>query len=413
MVLEWRFRQVAEVANVTDYVANGSFESLRNNVTYLDDPDYAILVRLVDYSHNWKGGFVYVDKASFDFLRKTSLRPGDIVVSNVGAHAGAVFRIPDLGKPMTLGPNALLCRPKSEDAVLRGFLYYYLVSEDGQAAIASILSGSAQPKFNKTDFRKLSIPVCPLPEQRAIAHILGTLDDRIELNRRMNQTLEAMAQALFKSWFVDFGPFRDRGMQDSPLGEIPAGWGVATLGDIAKIHDSQRVPLSRRERASRRGVYPYYGATSIMDYVDDYIFDGIYVLMAEDGSVVDDADHAVVQYVWGRFWVNNHAHVLQGSNTISTEHLMLFLRHVIIHPYITGAVQPKLNQENMRRIPFVMPPPDICGALQEMITPVYSSFRSNIEQIDTLAAIRDALLPKLLSGEIRVKDARRFVEDTS
>lgn len=288
------------------------------------------------------------------------------------------------------------------------FLYYWLLGNT--LYLDAVANGSTFPELYPSDLFEFEICLPPLPEQRAIAHILGTLDDKIELNRRMNQTLEAMAQALFKSWFVGFEPFRDQGMQDSSLGEIPVGWEVLTLCDVATIHDSQRIPLSGRERAQRKGIYPYYGATSIMDYIDDYIFDGIYVLMAEDGSVAEDNDHPVVQYVWGKFWVNNHAHVLQGSNGVSTEHLLLFLNQLNIHPYVTGAVQPKLNQENMCRIPFILPPPHICSLFRERITPIYSLFRANLEQMNILTAIRDMLLPKLLSGEIRVKDAEKFVE---
>ena len=156
MAGEWASARISDIANVTDYVANGSFESLRNNVTYRTLPDYAVLVRLVDHNAGWGGDYVYVDKASFEFLRKTALVPGDIVIANVGANAGTVFRVPALGTRMTLGPNAVLCRPKDEDELRREFLYYYLTSESGQESLRSMLSGSAQPKFNKTDLRRLS-----------------------------------------------------------------------------------------------------------------------------------------------------------------------------------------------------------------------------------------------------------------
>jgi type I restriction enzyme S subunit len=251
MAGEWRSGRIIEIANVTDYVANGSFESLRNNVTYKSQPDYAVLVRLVDHNASWDSDFVYVDRKSYDFLRKSVLEPGDIVIANVGANAGTVFLAPNLGMRMTLGPNAILCKSKDENVLRREFLYYYLISDSGQQSLRSILSGSAQPKFNKTDFRNLSVPIPPLPEQEAIAHILGTLDDKIELNRRINETLEAMARALFKSWFVDFDPVRAKaeghdpglpqpiahlfpdGFENRESGEIPKGWSVGPLQSLA------------------------------------------------------------------------------------------------------------------------------------------------------------------------------------
>ena len=129
---------------------------------------------------------------------------------------------------------------------------------------------------------------------------------------------------------------------------------------------------------------------------------GIYVLIGEDGSVVNDDDTPVVQYAWGKFWVNNHAHVLTGKNGISTEHLLLFLKQVNIRAFVTGAVQPKLNQGNLCRVPFEMPPEPVACSFFQKINPLFASIRTNIEESRTLAALRDALLPKLLSGAVRV-----------
>ncbi|MFZ5903996.1 MAG: restriction endonuclease subunit S [Chloroflexota bacterium] len=250
-------------------------------------------------------------------------------------------------------------------------------------------TGSVQDNINLATLNRLEFPTPPLPEQRAIAGILGALDDKIELNRRMNRTLESMARAVFRQWFVE--------------GEDVGDWEVGTLGDVIVNFDSKRVPLSKREREQRQGQYPYYGAASIMDYVDDYLFDGIYVLMAEDGSVVGNEDHPVLQYVWGKFWVNNHAHVLQGTNGICNEHLYLFLKDVNILPYVTGAVQPKLNQANMNSIPFVIPPKELSKKFEEFVSPLFAKIRANEEESRTLASLRDSLLPKLMKGEVRVR----------
>ena len=304
------------------------------------------------------------------------------------------------------------------------FLMFALKAAD----IRGYLTGSTMPKLTQSNLNRIPIYTPPLSEQRAIAHILSTLDDKIELTQQMNRNLEALAQAIFKSWFVDFDPVRAKmegqqpsGMdietaalfpdsfEDSPLGEIPKGWKSVSLGDVITLYDSKRIPLSNRERAQRKGQYPYYGAASIMDYVDDYLFDGVYVLMAEDGSVIDDEDHPVIQYVWGKFWVNNHAHVLQGAKGVSNEHLMLFLKQYNIHPYVTGAVQPKLNQGNMLRIPFLLPSTQVSAVFEAELSRLYAIFRSNCEQSRTLAVIRDTLLPKLMSGEIRVKEAQMLV----
>ena len=222
----------------------------------------------------------------------------------------------------------------NRDIVDPGFLFYGMQQFD----FGEMASGTALPYLTVSTLADLPLSLPPLPEQCAIAHILGTLDDKIELNRRMNETLEEMARALFKSWFVDFDPVRakmegrwrrgqslpglpadlydlfpDR-LVESELGEVPEGWEVKALGDVIEFHDSKRIPLNSRQRSERQGPYPYYGAAGIMDYVDDLLFDGVYVLAGEDGSVVDTDGHPIIQYVWGQFWVNNHAHVLRGRN---------------------------------------------------------------------------------------------------
>ncbi len=139
-----------------------------------------------------------------------------------------------------------------------------------------------------------------------------------------------------------------------------------------------------------------------MDHIDDYLFDGIYMLMGEDGSVINDGGTPALQYVWGKFWVNNHAHVLRGRNGVCTEHLLLHLKNCNITAFVTGAVEPKLNQGNMHRIEFMLPPPEISKAFAKTIEPLFAQIRANTDQSRTLATLRDTLLPKLLSGELSI-----------
>ena len=176
----WEVRKLGELCVVTDYVANGSFASLKENVTYRDKPDYAILIRGTDFNSGWDGRYVYVNETSYRFLRKSELRPMDIIVTNVG-NVGTTFFVPDLGKPMTLGPNSVLVRPHFAG----NFMFHFLRSDQGQHLIRSITSGVAQPKFNKTDFRSLDVNIPPshLLQQfekvvepiHAISHKLGAI----------------------------------------------------------------------------------------------------------------------------------------------------------------------------------------------------------------------------------------------
>jgi len=151
--LGWGIKRLGEVFNVTDYTANGSFAKLRENVTYSYIPDYAILVRQSDFNKGWNGEYVYVDKHSYDFLKKSSLEKGDVVVSNIGS-IGIVFRVPNLGMPMTSAPNVLVVKT---DDFQKEFVYCYLSSNIGQQTMISISGGSAHPKFNKTDFRSIKL----------------------------------------------------------------------------------------------------------------------------------------------------------------------------------------------------------------------------------------------------------------
>ncbi|WP_243466553.1 restriction endonuclease subunit S domain-containing protein [Methanosarcina mazei] len=133
-------------------------------------------------------------------------------------------------------------------------------------------------------------------------------------------------------------------------------------------------------------------------------------MLGEDGSVLKDDGSPFVQYIWGKSWVNNHAHVLQGTNGVSTEHLMLFMQNQNITAYVTGAVQLKLNQKNMNSIPFINAGKSINDVFYASIAPLYAYKRNAEEEIKNLSNIRDILLPKLLSGELSV-DAAKLAEE--
>ena len=185
--------------------------------------------------------------------------------------------------------------------------------------------------------------------------------------------------------------------------DLPVGWRVGTVGEIVEIHDSKRIPLSGAQRAKmEKRIYPYYGAASLMDYVDEYIFDGKYLLLGEDGTVVDDAGYPILQYVWGQFWVNNHAHILTGKLGFNVESLLLLFKQTPVKSIVTGAVQPKISQANLRSIQVVVPPQPELDVFNELIRPLFDQIRQNQDQNKVLSSLRDALLPKLMSGELDV-----------
>jgi type I restriction enzyme S subunit len=280
------------------------------------------------------------------------------------------------------------------------WLYYWLKSSIAKAYISSRLAGSTQSYLTLDALRNFPIYA---PDERAmqgITDILSSIDDKIELNNRINHNLEEQAQALYKSWFVDFEPFKDGKFVDSEQGMIPEGWQVKNLLEVASLYDSKRKPLSGNERSQMKKIYPYYGATSVMDYVDDFIFDGTYLLMGEDGSVMTEEGFPFLQYVTGKFWPNNHAHVMQGCNGFSTEMLHCALLRKVIKSSVTGAVQAKISQANMKKIQFTCPSRDILVAFDNLLQKIYSQIRIITSQNLVLSLVRDNMLPRLISGKL-------------
>jgi type I restriction enzyme S subunit len=318
---------------------------------------------------------------------------------------------------MTLGPNAVLCRPRDEDQLRRDFLYYYLISEPGQQSLRTILSGSAQPKFNKTDLRTLSVPVPPLSEQRAIAHILGTLDDKIELNRRMSETLEAMARALFKSWFVDFDPVRakaegrDPGLpqpladlfpdsfEDSELGEIPRGWGVAQLDDLAAIQGGKQLPTADCQPT---GMFPVFGANGIMGYASRTTHDGFVIAFGRVGAYCGS-----VHWTYAGAWINNNASSVVPKGW--PEFVLQTMLEADFEGMRTGSAQPFIPNTSLAALQVIRAPDNVLNEFCAIVHSLRLKEQASHRQSHTLAALRDTLLPKLISGELRVKDAEEFI----
>jgi len=154
------------------------------------------------------------------------------------------------------------------------------------------------------------------------------------------------------------------------------GWQTAKLGDVIELFDHKRVPLNSRERRERQGPYPYYGAQGIIDHIDDYRFDGRYILVAEDGENLNSRKLPLAMFADGKFWVNNHAHVLRGkAEVVDDRFLFSCLNHADIKPYVTGAAQPKLSQANLRLIEIPRPPLPV----QRKIAGILSAYDDLIE----------------------------------
>jgi type I restriction enzyme, S subunit len=289
------------------------------------------------------------------------------------------------------------------------FVAYFLQT----LGLASLSAAAAVPGLNRNHLHLLPVRIPPPQIQRKIASVLSAYDDLIENNNRRIKILEEMAQNLYREWFVKFrfpGHENNR-MVDSPLGEIPEGWEVVSLKAASVNFDRKRVPLSSMQREEIQGTFPYYGAAKVLDHVNDYIFDGRYLLVAEDGSVITPDGYPVLQIATKKFWVNNHAHVLQGEAPFSVDYLYLTLSRVAIAGYMTGAAQPKITQANLNRIPVLKPSSGLLEAFGSMSGPLFRLTDTLHERNSVLCQTRDLLLPRLISGEVDVSEVETVTED--
>lgn len=350
---------------------------------------------------------------------KKSIKNGDILYSEIRpknrryAYVKNISNVEDYvvsTKLMVLRNNS-----KSLDT---DYLYHFLTYE----GTINYLQKRAEnrigsfPQITFDVLKTLQIWLPDLPTQKSIAKVLSDLDAKIELNNRINRELEAMAKTLYDYWFVQFDfpdangkPYKSSGgkmVYNAELKrEIPEGWEVKKLGECIKIFDSQRIPLSNKERELKKGKIPYYGATGIMDYVNDFIFNDDYILLAEDGSVMNEDGFPIIQFIWGKTWVNNHAHVIQSKDKEQNE---FYYQHLSMIPVIlikTGSIQMKINQDNLKNYHIIVPPNNLINRYSRFANATRKSLINNIEQNQHLTTLRDWLLPMLMNGQVTVKQA--------
>lgn len=284
----------------------------------------------------------------------------------------------------------------NRDKVLPYFLYCCLCKMD----IQSLNTGSAVPSMTFEKYYSIEVPIPPLSTQHRIANILSRYDSLIENYQKHIKLLEEAARRLYKEWFIDlrFPRHENTKIVDG----LPEGWERKKVADVVVFYDKMRKPLSSMQRQSMEKIYPYYGAASLMDYVDNYLFDGTYLLMGEDGTVISNEKYPMLQYVWGKFWVSNHAHVLQGKEPYSTEFIYMMLKQMTILDVVTGAAQPKISQGRLAAKEIIMPANELVKEYDKIVVPMIQQAKSLQSQIRLLTEARDRLLPKLMSGEITV-----------
>jgi len=273
-------------------------------------------------------------------LSRFELFENDILVSLTG-NVGRVGVIENKHLPAVLNQRVARIRPIQKSKANREFLLHFLTSHLFREELSGAGHGAAQQNVSTKDLLKISIPIPPLSEQ---AHIVGILDEAfasIATAKANTQRNLENAKAVFESHLNSV--FSQRG----------EGWVEKKLPQISENLDNRRIPITKSDRVS--GSYPYYGASGIVDYVADFIFDEDALLVSEDGANLVMRSTPIAFSVSGRYWVNNHAHILKFSHGATRRFVELYLNSIKLDEYITGAAQPKLNQKALNSIPIYIP----------------------------------------------------------
>ncbi len=434
MAGEWR---EAKIQDVAERVAMGPFGSSIKVETFVPS---GVPVISGQHLHGSKVddqvAFNFISEAHADRLKNANVRRGDVVFTHAG-NIGQVAYIPrtSMYERYVISQRQFYMRC-DDSKVLPEFVVAYFKTPEGRHKLLANTSQTGVPSIAQpvTYLRTIEIPLPPLDEQRAIAHILGTLDDKIELNRRMNETLEAMARALFKSWFVDFDPVRakaegrDPGLpqplaelfpdsfEDSELGEIPRGWEVGRLGDVAE-HPRRGI------RADQIALGTPYIALEHMPKRC--------IALSEwdsgDGLESNKFEFKRGEILFGKLRPYFHkVGVAPVDGVCSTDIVVVapqdrlwfgfVLGHVSSVEFVeytnagsTGTKMPRTSWSEMARYELVLPPKPVAEAFATQVRPSIDRMIAAIHESHKLAALRDALLPKLISGELRIADAERYM----
>ncbi|EGL98038.1 restriction endonuclease subunit S [Ligilactobacillus salivarius] len=267
---------------------------------------------------------------------------------------------------------------RAKQDIINPYYLYYLVTTDKfrEVAIKSMSGTSGRQRVQKDQILDFSVDLPSLEDQEKIMKPLKLIDDKISLNTKLNTNLLQLSQIMFKNKFPNVNDGPDK------------------IGAYIRNYDKDRKPLSKKQRSKMPGKYRYIGATSVNDYIAKYNFDGIYLLLGEDGTVQDINGYPVLQYIHGKFWPNNHAHVLQG-NKVSTEWLYLFFLQRNIEGIITGAVQKKISQKNLNSLSVTMPNNEELSKFDNIIQPIFEQIRTLEEENERLLEIKKELLTNL------------------
>ena len=412
MAGEWKDTSLAEVSDDVAYGYTESASAERVGPRFLRITD--IQNGVVDW-HTVP--FCPISEADHQRYR---LYSGDIVVARTGNSTGENYLFQ--GAEDAVYASYLIRFRVNQRVADPAFVWYCMRTQSWQAFINSSKTGSAQAGANAKVLGRFQLALPPLAEQKAIASVLGALDDKIELNRRMNATLEAMARALFQSWFVDFDPVRAKldpapagptldpataalfpaSFQESSLGPIPHGWRATHLEEIATVGSGKR-PEGRCDVLSPECNIPLYGGGGRMGYVPSALYDKPILFTGRVGTL------GLIFRTAEPSWPSDNTLIVEPQPGLF-DFAYFVLKGFDLITLNRGSTQPLLTQTDLKRQTLVLPTKDVVKAFADVSEPIFRQMVSNDRESRTLATLRDTLLPKLLSGELSVADTRSFIQ---
>jgi type I restriction enzyme S subunit len=389
----WEWVKLKDISDTIQYGYTES--SSKENV----GPKFLRITDIQDSKVIWAD--VPYCKISNELKNKYLLREGDLVFARTGATVGKSYLIK--GEiPETVFASYLI-RVRVNKQINENYLSYFFNSTIYWTQITEGQVGIGQPNVNGTKLGQLNLPLAPLDQQGQIVdkieELFSELDKGVENLKTAQQQLKVYRQAVLKSAFN--GMLTHTSLKKD---ELPKTWKLMSFGEVTNNFDGKRRPLSAKVRESFKGQYPYYGACDIIDYVKDFLLDGKYILIGEDGANLLSKNKPLAFIVNGKFWVNNHAHVCQPKDFILFEFLNYQFNSIHINQYISGTAQPKLNQANLNKIPIIVPPLDdqlrviqeiesrlsVCDKIEETIT-------DSLQQAEVL---RQSILKKAFEGKL-------------
>ncbi|WP_372863494.1 restriction endonuclease subunit S [Psychrobacter sp.] len=323
--------------------------------------------------------------------RRSRIKTNDILISLVGT-VGRIGIVPKQLNNANIHRNLGRIRTKSFE-----FLVHYLHSDIAKNRFGISSSGSSQSALNLTVLRSLKVPVPPFPEQQKIAKILSTWDKAISTTERLIDNSTQQKKALMQQLLTG-----KKRLLDDKGERFEGEWETAPLKDCVTFLNGMRKPIKQEDRADIQGQYPYFGATGIIDYVNDYIFDDELILLGEDGENILSRVVPHVFMVSGKIWVNNHAHVMKANKDKNSEFLCIYLESLDYRKFNSGSAQPKINKAVCEKIPVHFPSSNEQNKIATVLTNADKEIELLEQQLADLQQEKKALMQVLLTGKKRV-----------